>query len=221
MKKQMMKLTAAAALVLGMASAAHAAGSTAALNISGAVTASQCQVLLNGGSAASTVLDPQLATKITTAAANLTNLVAPGNVVVATLAGCGDMPQDSSAYLLFTGQKAPSTGSQAGDFAAFSDSATDVGYGYALRAEVTAGPTDFNATPGLVEYGDSSFTKSAGAANTLQLIGHGKVTAPLVGTEVDKFQVSLTPAYAKVGTTAPKPGASSAVITVSFVSSDI
>ncbi|WP_436883501.1 hypothetical protein [Enterobacter asburiae] len=223
MKKQMMKLTAAAALVLGMASAAHAAGATAQLNISGAVTASECNVKLDGASAAPAGLSPVLTTDISgkTKTPVISSVLTGGKTVMATLDGCAALPTDASAYLVFNGTEAKGTNVSVNDLHAFSDSPTDVGYGYAILAKGVKGPTDFNNIEAVVQHGNGTFSKTSGAANTYKLIDTAHTGAGVTATEMNEFEVELTPGYVNVGDTDPKPSGTTSTITVSFVSSDI
>lgn len=201
MKKQMMKMTAAAALVMGLVGGAQAATS-AQVNLVGSVTATTCDVSLSGPA----VLDVGAQTK-TAVDALTADSVAAGNTLVGTqttkvmLANC-DPTTTETPYLVFNGVVAPDTPASS-SVKSWGDASASNGYGLVLN--VVGAGTGANTTPQIVHQGDNQYAISTAAAHT--------------AAALNAMSATLTPEMIKVGAAGASAGTSiDTPVVISFVS---
>lgn len=202
MKANMMKVTAAAALVLGMMGAAHATGTLSAggkdatVTISGGVTASSCDVVVD-----KTALD--IGNVPLTGFAGLAKGAVAGVYGIAdtaevTLENCGTAVAPGSSELIFAAPMAQDA--DANDTAvAWGDPSKSLGFGFMI-----------NATPA---GGDNGTAKDLSFNNNVLELDTAKVT----GTDLDKLKATIAPYMIKTIAAAPTPGRLTVPMTISYI----
>lgn len=149
MKSSMMKMTAAAALVLGMASAAHAAPTDAQVTIAGAVSTYTCDVALNGSNTLDVGVQTPGDVEALIAGDGTSRLLGLNPKTEVKLSGCMTPAAAGNATLIFTGAMAPDA-SPTQTNAAWGDASKSVGYGFGMAVtpkggnQQTAQAVDFN-----------------------------------------------------------------------------
>lgn len=142
MKANMMKMTAAATLVLGMAGVAHAAGSVgsagapANITITGAVSSTSCDVTVDKASLdIGTVLASDIAA-LTKGDGN--GVYGLNDSTTVSLVGCGAPVGAGKSELIFTASLAADA-NQNDTNAAWGDPSKPVGYGFMIHATPVGG----------------------------------------------------------------------------------
>lgn len=142
MKTNMMKMTAAAALVLGMAGVAHAAGSAgsagdpANITITGAVSSVTCNVTVDKVSLdIGTVLASDIAGL---AKGGVTGVYGLNDSAIVSLEGCGEPASSGKSELIFSANLAADA-NQGDTNAAWGDPSAPVGYGFMIHAAAAGG----------------------------------------------------------------------------------
>jgi major type 1 subunit fimbrin (pilin) len=142
MKTNMMKMTAAAALVLGMAGVAHAdgsaggAGNPANITITGAVSSVSCNVTVDKVSLdIGTVLASDIAALTK---GDATGVYGLNDSTTVSLEGCGAPANAGNSELIFSANLAADA-NQSDTNAAWGDPSAPVGYGFMIHAKPTGG----------------------------------------------------------------------------------